>query len=126
MKVSLVKLPALYGVLYLVWMVAVLIAATGYAVTQGFSLVLVGQTLLSWGSHWWWLSLIGIGLHLFSYVKTLRLPSLLVINGLGICVFIAYALIPNWAPVIMLVHLVVIFGLVRYRRPQHAAVVGGE
>lgn len=117
MKPSILKLPALFGFFYVIFAILTVIAASMTAVTQGFSLIRVAANLFSWESRWWWLSIVGVLLHVLSYMHSLRHPRLMVANGLGVCVYIAYALIPNYSVIIILVHIVVIALLMQYH-PQ--------
>lgn len=108
MKLSLIKLPALFGVLYAVFTAAVLVVASIYAITKGFSTVQVGTILMNWEPHWWYLSIVGGLLHLISFAKS-RSRGLAICNGIGICLYVGYALVPNYALVLLIVHLVVIY-----------------
>ncbi|MFD1484209.1 hypothetical protein ACFQ5J_03065 [Lacticaseibacillus baoqingensis] len=108
MKLSFIKLPALFGVVYAAFTVVVLIVATIYAVAKGFSLSLVGETLMAWEAHWWWLSIIGGLLHLLSYIKS-RTKRLMWCNWLGMCLYIGYVLIPNYSLILVVVHFIVIY-----------------
>ncbi|WP_461212813.1 hypothetical protein [Lacticaseibacillus sp. GG6-2] len=107
MKLSLIKLPALFGVLYALFTAIILIVATIYAVTKGFSTEQVGATLMNWEPHWWYLSIIGGLLHLISFIRS-KSPRLLISNTVGICLFIGYALVPNYSLILLIVHLIVI------------------
>ena len=108
MKLSLIKLPALFGILYALFTAIMLIVASVYALTKGFSTVQVGTTLMSWEPHWWYLSIVGVLLHLLSFIKAKR-RRLLIANTAGICVFIGYALVPNYSLILLVAHLVVIY-----------------
>lgn len=107
MKLSLIKLPALFGVLYALFTAIVLVVATIYAVTKGFSTAQVGATLMNWEPHWWYLSIIGGLFHLISFIRS-KSPRLLISNTVGICLFIGYALVPNYSLILLIVHLIVI------------------
>lgn len=107
MKLSLIKLPALVGVLYAAFTAIVLIVASVYALTKGFSTAAVGTNLMNWESDWWYLSIVGGGLHLISFIKS-RSKRLLIANTVGICLFIGYALIPNYALILLIIHVIVI------------------
>ncbi|MCI1987335.1 MAG: hypothetical protein LKJ69_12385 [Lactobacillus sp.] len=108
MKLSFIKLPALYGVVYALFTVVVLIVATVYAVSKGFSTGLVGETLLAWESHWWWLSIFGGLLHLLSYIKS-HSKRLMWSNWIGMCLYIGYVLIPNYSLPLVVLHFIVIY-----------------
>lgn len=107
MKLSLIKLPALFGVLYAAFTAIVLIVASVMAFTKGFSTTAVGTTLMNWEPHWWYLSIIGGGLHLLSFIKSSS-RKLFIVNTIGICLFIGYALVPNYAVVLLVIHVIVI------------------
>ncbi|WP_407890993.1 hypothetical protein [Lacticaseibacillus sp. N501-2] len=123
MKLSLIKLPALFGVLYAAFTAIVLIVASGYAVTKGFSTAAVGTTLMNWEPHWWYLSILGGALHLLSFIKS-RSRRLLIANTIGICLFIGYALIPNYALVLLVIHVIVI--QVMAKTPVHPTSTANE
>lgn len=125
MKLSLVKLPALYGTLYWLFAAGLLVVASISAVTTGFSLAAVAKLLLAWQNHWWWLAMIGLALHVVSYAKSLTAGKLMAVNIIGSCVFVAYVLLPNFLPLIMLVHLGVIAALIRTRHSATQAAPQG-
>ncbi|KRK73413.1 hypothetical protein [Lacticaseibacillus nasuensis] len=115
MKLSWIKLPALYGVLYWCFAAVMLAGAGAMAVAQGFSVGAVAKLLLAWQNQWWWLALVGLLLHVLAYAKSLRSVKLMVTNTIGTCAFVAYILIPNFMPIILVVHAVVLAVLIRHR-----------
>ncbi|MFD1431815.1 hypothetical protein [Lacticaseibacillus yichunensis] len=125
MKLSLVKLPALYGFMYAVFITGVMVAAALSLVVQHqFSLPACGDLLFTWTLQWWWLNLVGAALHVLSYAKSLTSKMGMVANTLGVCVYIAYALIPNYSPVILVVHLLALALLMRSTRRRLVSVEG--
>lgn len=123
MKLSLIKLPALFGVLYAAFTAIVLIAASIYAFTKGFSTTAVGTNLMNWEPHWWYLSIVGGALHLLSFVKS-RSRKLLIANTIGICLFIGYALVPNYALVLLVIHVIII--QVMAKSAVHSTTINNE
>ncbi|WP_390410562.1 hypothetical protein [Lacticaseibacillus jixiensis] len=114
MKLSLIKLPALFGVLYAAFTAIVLVLATVSAIMHGFSTAQVGTTLMSWEPHWWYLSIIGGLLHVVSFARS-QSRKLMIANTVGLCVYVGYALIPNYALPLLLIHLVVIYLITKTR-----------
>lgn len=123
MKLSLIKLPALFGVLYAAFTAIVLIVASVFAFTKGFSTAAVGTNLMNWEPHWWYLSIVGGGLHLISFIKSSS-RKLLVVNTIGICLFIGYALVPNYALVLLVIHVIII--QIMAKTSVHATSISNE
>lgn len=114
MKLSLIKLPALFGVLYAAFTAIVLVFATVSAIMHGFSTAQVGTTLMSWEPHWWYLSIIGGLLHVVSFARS-QSRKLMIANTVGLCVYVGYALVPNYALPLLLIHLIVIYLITKTR-----------
>lgn len=122
MKPSVIKLIGLYSLLYAVFTVVVLLWASLTALRSGFSFPAVGRLMMLWEPRWWWLSVIGIALHVLAYLKALRRPRLLLGNLLCIWAFVAYALVPNYSLYLAIMQLAGVFIIMTYHRPEPAAV----
>ena len=114
MKVSLIKLPALYALAFCGYRVLELIIASVVHIQSGFSFPAVGATLMQWESFLWWLAAIGLILHVILYFKGLHSPAGdLWGNLIGACAFIADILVPNYAFWIVIAHLISMVLLLR-------------
>ncbi|WP_225047396.1 hypothetical protein [Lacticaseibacillus kribbianus] len=119
MNRSVVKILALFSVVYILFTVMVLAAAVVTTWSGGLTTAGIARQLFAWEARWWWLSLIGGVLHLLGYLRSLRRPRLMVGNTLCLWAFIAYALVPNYSLIILLVHLVGVGLIMGYHRaPQ--------
>ncbi|WP_262316744.1 hypothetical protein [Lacticaseibacillus parakribbianus] len=115
MRRSVVKILALFSVVYMLFAAAVLVAAVIQTWSGGLSPAGVARQLLTWEPRWWWLSLIGGALHLLGFLRSLRRPRLMVGNTLCLWAFIAYALVPNYTLIILAVHALGVGLIMGYR-----------
>lgn len=124
MKVSVVKFPALFGFLYTVFMIGTVITASVLSAKNGFSVAAVGAEMITWAHLWWWLTPIGVVLHVFAYIKGMRYSRLVFGNLLGACAFVAYGFVPNYTPVIAVVYFIAVAMILGFkRRPSQEAVM---
>lgn len=97
LKLSLIKLPALYSIFFIFYRALELIGALVMNL-KAFSLPAVGATLMQWESYLWYIAAFGIILHLISVARSLNDNNRIAYgNTLGICAFIADILIPNYS-----------------------------
>lgn len=122
MKPSVIKLIGFYSLLYAGFSIGVLLWASLTAMRTGFSFPAVGRLMMLWEPQWWWLSVIGVGLHAFAYLKALRRPRLMLGNLLCIWAFVAYALVPNYSIFLVCLQLIGVAMIMTYRRPESSAV----
>jgi len=114
MKVSIIKLPALYTLVFSGYRVLELLIASAVHIKSGFSFPAVGATLMQWESFLWWLAAIGLLLHVISYFRSLHSPaSDMWGNLIGACAFVADILIPNYAFWILIAHFISMLMLLR-------------
>ncbi|KRM72725.1 hypothetical protein [Lacticaseibacillus brantae] len=127
MKFSLIKLPALYTLVFLGYRIIELIIASIVHIQSGFSFPAVGATLMGWESYLWWLGAIGLLLHLISYFKSIHGPAGDIWGNLiGACAFIADILVPNYAFWLLFAHLISMMLLLRTTPQTTATANRGE
>ncbi|WP_125703608.1 hypothetical protein [Lacticaseibacillus daqingensis] len=117
-KISTVKVIAGVSLLYLIFTFGVLLAAGIKLVPTGFNMTALGQLMLEWEPHWWWLSIIGGGMHVFAFICSLRRNRLLIANTVCLWAFIAYALVPNFTVIIAVCHALALLAIFTYHRPR--------
>ncbi|WP_338215772.1 hypothetical protein [Lacticaseibacillus salsurivasis] len=126
MKTSLVKMIGLYSFLYALFTLGVLAYASLLSFRSGFSFPAVGEQMMQWEPHWWWLSIIGVVLHGFAYLKAMRRPQLMIAHLICVWAFVAYPLIPNYSLFIAIVQLVAVWLLISYHRPMQESEMEGQ
>ncbi|MFD1440604.1 hypothetical protein [Lacticaseibacillus hegangensis] len=117
MKPSVIKLIGLYSLLYAGFSILVLLWAGLVAMRSGFSFPAVGRLMMLWEPRWWWLSVIGVILHVLAYLKALRRPRLMLGNLLCIWAFVAYVLVPNYSLYLVVLQLIGVFVIMTYHKP---------
>lgn len=118
MHLSIKKLPALFDIVFLFITFLEIIALFFVCITSQ-SLTL-GDFTMVYGTiagKIFWIFLIGIALHIVSYIKALDNNWLLFANICGIFAYLIYWILPSYFPVAVILQWLAIYNLMSHAKP---------